>query len=295
MLPMQPANGEVVSFLGGGNMARALIAGLLREGWPPEHIRVGEPSAPAREALQRDLGVFVSADNDAALEHATLVVLAVKPQDAAQALQALRARRSSMPLLSIAAGLPVARLQQACEPGTPVVRAMPNRPALLGAGITGLYAPAEVPEGIRRRAQAIVAAAGRTVWLRIEAELDVVTALSGSGPAYFLLFAEQLCHAAEGLGLAPDTAALLAAETLYGAGMLAHQGADGAAAALAAERVAVTSKGGTTEAALRVFAAADLQGLVARALQAAAARSAELARAEPDVPSSGRPRPPAAR
>ena len=152
------------------------------------------------------------------------------------------------------------------------MRAMPNRPALLGAGVTGLYAPPSVTPAQRALAELVGAAAGRAVWLRTEAELDIVTALSGSGPAYFFLLAEQMAQAAQSLGLEHDTAALLAAETLHGAGLLAHQGTS-----LADERAAVTSRGGTTEAALRVLHEGGFEALVARALQAASARSAELA------------------
>jgi pyrroline-5-carboxylate reductase len=235
---------------------------------------VGEPSPEARAALQREWGIKSSADNAAAARDASLLVLAVKPQQAAQALQALYPTllESKPVVLSIAAGLRLADLARACPPATAVVRAMPNRPALLGAGVTGLYAPPSVTAAQRALAELVGAAAGRAVWLRTEAELDVVTALSGSGPAYFFLLAEQMAQAAAALGLAPATAALLAAETLYGAGMLAHEGT-----ALAEQRAAVTSSGGTTEAALRVLQQGGFDALIARALQAASERSAQLA------------------
>jgi pyrroline-5-carboxylate reductase len=182
-------------------------------------------------------------------------------------------------LLSIAAGLTIAQLAQACPADVAIVRAMPNRPALLGAGITGLYAPPDIPPRARTHAELIGRAAGRAIWLRAESELDLVTALSGSGPAYFFLLAEQLARAGEALGLAADTAALLAAETLYGAGALAHRVAEGDpdAPSLAEERRAVTSRGGTTEAALRALHEGGFDALIARALQAAAARATELA------------------
>lgn len=288
-------------------MARALIAGLIRLGLPADRICVGEPQPQARAGLALDFKVAVSADNGAAVRGAALVVLAVKPQDALAVLHELRGswNAPATVLLSIAAGLTIEALAGACPPGMAIVRAMPNRPALVGAGITGLYAPAQVGAPARARAERIGTAAGRVVWLRSEAELDLVTALSGSGPAYFFLLAEQLAQAGTALGLAGDTAALLAIETLYGAGLLAQRAAarvlvtgntDGAggtgatggtgrtdvagsalAHALAEERRAVTSKGGTTEAALRVLSQGGFDALVARALQAAAARSAELA------------------
>jgi pyrroline-5-carboxylate reductase len=274
MRPMQPGESSPIAFIGGGNMARALIAGLLRQGVPARQLSVGEPSADARAALQREGDINVRADNAEAAAGAGLVVLAVKPQQAAAALQALQpALRERAPvLLSIAAGLRIADLALACPPGIAIVRAMPNRPALVGAGVTGLYAPAAVSAAQRALAERVAAAAGRALWLRSEAELDVVTALSGSGPAYFFLLAEQLARAAEALGLEQHTAALLAADTLHGAGLLAHQGTP-----LAEQRAAVTSRGGTTEAALQVLQQGGFDALVARALQAGAARSVQLA------------------
>jgi pyrroline-5-carboxylate reductase len=255
-------------------MARALIAGLLRRGVAPRQIGVGEPSADARAALQGEWGVHVSADNAAAIADAGLVVLAVKPQDAGNALRALHSSllERKPVVLSIAAGLRIADLARACPPGIAVVRAMPNRPALVGAGVTGLFAPPSVTAVQRALAELVGAAAGRAVWLRAEAELDIVTALSGSGPAYFFLLAEQMAKAAEALGLEHATAALLACDTLHGAGLLARQGTP-----LAEQRAAVTSRGGTTEAALRVLQQGGFDALIARALQAASERSVQLA------------------
>jgi pyrroline-5-carboxylate reductase len=266
-----------IAFIGGGNMARALIGGLLRQGLPAQRLCVGEPLESLREALERELGVATTADNESAIRDAALVVLAVKPQVAAAVLQGLRsALLAQRPvLLSIVAGLRIAQLSSACAGALSIVRAMPNRPALIGAGITGLYAPADVSATQRSIAERVATAAGRTVWLRSEAELDVVTALSGSGPAYFFLLAEQLAQAGESLGLVRETALLLASETLFGAGALAHD----ASSSLAQQRVAVTSKGGTTEAALEVFKARGFESLIAAAVAAAAARSAELAEA----------------
>lgn len=291
---MQMTGEERIAFLGGGSMARALIGGLLREQINPAHICVGEPRAAAREALSAELGVAVSPDNRTALAGAALVVLAVKPQDAAGALQALGATRAGAApapvLLSIAAGLRIAQLAQVVPPDVPIVRAMPNRPALVGAGVTGLYAPPHTPSHARALAELVGRAAGRAVWLRAESDLDTVTALSGSGPAYFFLLAEELARAAEALGLPAETAGLLAAETLYGAGALAHRVApEAAAAGLAQERRAVTSRGGTTEAALRVLQESDFPALIARALQAAAARAAELSAGVSSVASSAGP------
>jgi pyrroline-5-carboxylate reductase len=275
MPPMQSGNRSRIAFIGGGGMARALIAGLLRRGVAPRQISVGEPSPDARTALQRELGIdAVSADNAAAAAGADLVVLAVKPQDAGTALAGLRPallEREAV-VLSIAAGLRLADLARACPPPIALVRAMPNRPALLGAGVTALFAAPSVTAAQRALADLVGAASGRAVWLRAESELDIVTALSGSGPAYFFLLAEHMARAAQDLGLEPDIAALLAADTLYGAGLLAHQGTP-----LSEQRAAVTSSGGTTEAALRAFQQGGFDALVARALQAASARSSQLA------------------
>jgi pyrroline-5-carboxylate reductase len=268
-----PGTGRI-GFIGGGHMARALIAGLLRREVSAQRLQVGEPVESTRAALSRDFHVAVSADNRDALRGAALVVLAVKPQEAARVLRELHAtlQECHPVLLSIAAGLRIADLARLCPAGLPIVRAMPNRAALVGAGVTGLYATPELGASQRVLVEAVAGSAGRAVWLRAEAELDIVTALSGSGPAYFFLLAEHLAQAACGLGMDPQTAALLASETLHGAGQLARDGAT-----LGEQRAAVTSRGGTTEAALREFEAGGFQGLVARALGAAATRSAELA------------------
>ena len=263
-----------IAFIGGGNMARALIGGLLRQGVPAGHVSVGEPQASLREALQRELAVTAVADNALAIREAALVVLAVKPQSVASVAQelggALRAQRPV--LLSIVAGLRIAELTRICSGAVPIVRAMPNRPALIAAGVTGLYAPSSVTDTQRNMAERVASAAGRVVWLRSEAELDIVTALSGSGPAYFFLLAEQLALAGESLGLERETALLLARDTLYGAGALARS-----ARSLAEERVAVTSKGGTTEAALQALQLGGFDALIDRAVRAAAERSVALA------------------
>lgn len=266
-----------IAFIGGGNMARALIGGLVRRGTPAKAIRVGEPSEAARAALERDFGCRTDADNEAVAAAADVVVIAVKPQEAARVVGALGPQlRSEHPvLISIAAGIDVRSLETWCGGGVPVVRAMPNRPALVGAGVTGLYASGEVSRAGRSLAESVLQAVGTVVWLESEEQLDVVTALSGSGPAYCFLLAEQMMHAAIKLGLDPEVARILAVETLHGAGALAHAGSGD----LARLRAEVTSKGGTTEAALRVLEAEPGLGrLVERAVDAAAQRSRELAR-----------------
>ena len=267
--------GPQIGFLGGGNMARALIGGLIARGASAAEFSVGEPSAQARQQLAQEFNVAVSADNHAAIAGCALVIVAVKPQEAGKVLGALApALRSTRPLLlSIAAGIRIASLSRWVGPGVPVIRSMPNRPALLGAGVTAVYAAPEVTAAQRELAAEVLRAAGQVVWVSHESDLDVVTALSGSGPAYFFLLAELMMQAAIAEGLEPQAARQLAVGTLHGAGALASA-SDGDLARLRQE---VTSKGGTTEAALGAFAAADLNSIVARAVHAAAQRSRDLA------------------
>lgn len=262
-----------VAFLGGGNMARALIQGMLRQGMGAAQFQVGEPAAAQREALQRDLGVRTTPDNADAIAGAHLVVLAVKPQLLRSVLEPLRnALQGQRPLLlSIVAGVRLADLARVC-PGVPLVRSMPNRAALVGAGITALYAPDELDSTRRALAERAMTAAGATLWVDKESDLDVVTALSGSGPAYFFLLAEQMAAAARELGLESATAERLARETLRGAGALLT-----GVESLAEQRAAVTSKGGTTAAALSVLAERGFGATIAAAVRAASQRSEQLA------------------
>jgi pyrroline-5-carboxylate reductase len=261
--------------LGAGNMGRALLSGLMRSGTRAEQLSVGESVAAAREQLARELGVAASPDNETAIAGAEIVVLAVKPQEAQAVLKPLASTlAAARPLIiSVLAGTRVMDLEAWCGSEVPVVRAMPNRPALLGAGISGMYAPLTVNAAQRGSAENVLKAVGEVVWVATEDTLDVVTALSGSGPAYFFLLAECMAEAGQQLGLEHAVAQRLAAVTLYGSGLMAH--AD--AAELARLRAEVTSRGGTTEAALRVFESGGLKKLVAQALAAAAARGRELA------------------
>ena len=279
---MNPAT--QISFLGGGNMARAMIHGLLQRSLSGAQLRVGEPLPAQRDALQRDFGVVALADNHAAVRGADLVVLAVKPQYAVELLSGLCATISQgrTLLLSIAAGLRVADLA-ACCPALPIVRAMPNRGSLVGMGATALYAPAGISGAQRELAEQVCAAASSIVWVQRESDLDIVTAVSGSGPAYFFQLAEHLAAAAVAEGLDAATAERLARQTLRGAGALA-----GGDTSLAAEREAVTSKGGTTAAALAALQAGGFERLVGAAVAAARQRSAELAAQFGAAPGAGR-------
>ncbi len=264
------------AFVGGGNMGGALIRGLIARGLAAQRISVGEAHQPRRIVLADELGVHVTADNREAVQDADLVVLAVKPQDMAGTVQALAEQFRARPplVISIAAGIRVADIASWCGSGVAVVRAMPNRPALNGAGATALYAPPSVNDAQRALAAEVLGAVGITVWVAEESLLDVVTALSGSGPAYFFLLAELMTDAAVNLGLDRASALELSLQTLYGSGRMARD-SDGDLARLRAE---VTSKGGTTEAAVRSFDAANLRGIVTAALTAATERGREMAR-----------------
>jgi pyrroline-5-carboxylate reductase len=265
------------AFIGGGNMGSALIRGLVARGLAPQRIRVGEAVPARRIQLADELGVRVTSDNAQAAAGADVVVLAVKPQDMAtttRQLASVLGERKPL-VVSIAAGIRVADIEAWCGAGVPVVRAMPNRPALNGAGASAIYGGPGLDAAHRKLAADVLGAAGTTVWVPAESLLDVVTALSGSGPAYFFLLAELMTDAAVDLGMERDSARELAIQTLYGSGRMARD-SDGDLSRLRAE---VTSKGGTTEAAVRSFEAANLRAIVAAALSAATDRGRELAQA----------------
>jgi pyrroline-5-carboxylate reductase len=264
-----------LAFIGGGNMAAALIGGISKRGHNPDHIVVADPSREQLERLSRDYGIRTAADNQTAAAGAEVVVLAVKPQQMrAVALGLAPHLAASNPLvISVAAGIPHAALARWLGPQAAIVRTMPNRPALNGFGATGLYAPPCVGAAYRALAEAVMAAVSATVWVDHESQMDTVTALSGSGPAYFFLFMEALEAAAHARGLPDDVAHKLTLETAFGASQMARMSGE----SLAVLREQVTSKGGTTAAALAVLDAAGLRAIVAHALAAADRRSAELA------------------
>jgi pyrroline-5-carboxylate reductase len=263
-----------IAFIGGGNMARSLIGALIRGGVATQSIAVAEPDAATRDALARDFAIRVGTSSGEVARGASTIVLAVKPQ----VLQAVcaelgRAIGDADPLIvSIAAGIRIDQIEQWIGRPLPVVRAMPNTPALIGAGATGLIANARASADDRARAEAMLGAAGRTAWIEREALMDTVTALSGSGPAYFFLLVEALEDAAVAQGLPRETARMLASQTCLGAGrMLAESGE-----APSTLRERVTSPGGTTAAALAAFDDGGLRTLVATAVAAATERGREL-------------------
>jgi pyrroline-5-carboxylate reductase len=265
---------ELIAFVGGGQMAGSLVGGLLAAGHPAARIAVAEPDPARAEALRREHGVEVRSRGAEVVAGADALVLAVKPQVMREALAGVTPAEWTT-VISIAAGVRTEALRRWLGGSrAPVVRAMPNTPALLRAGVTGLFAPAGTPGRSRDLAARVLGAVGATCWVADETQLDAVTALSGSGPAYFFLVAEALRDAGAALGLDAPTAALLAQKTLAGAGRMAESGAD-----VAALRANVTSKGGTTEAALARLEQGGLRGLFADALRAAAARGRELGEA----------------
>lgn len=266
-------NPQRIAFVGGGNMARSLIGGLVRHGADPATFAVAEPNADLRDALARDFSVAAYADNADAARGADVVLLAIKPQVMKPVCTALAPTLAHKPLvISIAAGVRIDQIDAWCGGGFPIVRAMPNTPALIGAGATGLCPNARVGDAERAAAERILGAAGLTVWVEREDLMDVVTAISGSAPAYFFLLVEALEAAAVAHGLPADAARALATQTALGAGRMLRE--DGESPARLRERV--TSPNGTTQAALDAFAAGGLRELVARAVDAATQRGREL-------------------
>ncbi|MGA9026763.1 MAG: pyrroline-5-carboxylate reductase [Steroidobacteraceae bacterium] len=263
-----------LAFIGGGNMAAALIGGLIKRGLPAGNVVVADPSPDQLQRLTAQFRIRTAADNALAVSGAEVVVLAVKPQQMRAVAAGLAAHLGGQPplVISVAAGIPHAALARWFGPRVAVVRTMPNRPALNGFGATGLYAPPSVGAAQRALAESIMAAVSATVWVEHESQMDTVTALSGSGPAYFFLFMEALEAAAHERGLPDEVAHRLTLETAYGAAQMARQSTE----SLATLREQVTSKGGTTAAALEVLDAAGLRAIVAHAVAAADRRSAEL-------------------
>jgi pyrroline-5-carboxylate reductase len=264
-----------LAFIGAGNMAAALIGGLIKRGLPSDRIVAADPSGEQLEKLVKEFGIRRATDNAGAVAGAEVVILAVKPQQLRAAAIALSPHlAATKPLvISVAAGIPHAALARWFGAHVAVVRTMPNRPALNGFGATGLYAPTGVGAANRALAESIMAAVSATVWVEHESQMDTVTALSGSGPAYFFLFMEALEAAAHERGLPTEIAHKLTLETAFGAAQMARHSGE----SLATLREQVTSKGGTTAAALAVLDAAGLRAIVAHAVAAADRRSAELA------------------
>ena len=260
-----------ICFIGGGNMASALIGGMLGRGFPATQISVVEINADNRARLQRDYSVHAFDNLDEGVAGSQIIVFAVKPQQLSAVAQQLAPLLSGQLLVSIAAGILATDLARWSN-SQAVVRAMPNTPALIRSGMTGLYALPAVSAAQREQAQSILAAVGKTLWLQDEAMLDAVTAISGSGPAYVFYFIEALQQAAQGLGFNAEDARRLSLTTFLGASKLAAS----SEVDVSVLRARVTSKNGTTERALLSLSANHVAEHIAQAAQAAAARSREM-------------------
>lgn len=261
-----------ITFVGGGNMANALIGGLLNNGFPAHTIAVIEVSEENRARLERVFGIRCFAAPDAESLRCDALLLAVKPQQMRAACLPLQPFLKQQLLISVAAGLRLSDLSRWLGGYDRLIRAMPNTPALISAGVTGLYALPGVSEAERLGAERIMHAVGSTVWVNEEAQIDALTAISGSGPAYVFLFIEALQQAAVELGFSPKQVRQLSIETVLGAAKLASLSEEPASVL----RERVTSKGGTTEAALRVMTEQGLKEAVIAGVKAAKARGAEL-------------------
>ena len=261
-----------ITFLGGGNMANAIIGGLCQQGFAASAIQVVEPVAANREQLAAAFGVRCVATIDTSALECDVLVLAVKPQQLREAVAPLSGKLERQLVISIAAGVRLADLGRWLGNYARLVRVMPNTPALIGAGISGLWAGAGVDDAGRAAAEKVLGAVGQTLWISDEAQMDAITAVSGSGPAYVFYFIEALRDAGLELGLPADTANKLAIETMLGAAKLAAQGPDD----VSVLRQRVTSKGGTTAAAFASMAKDRLKETIIRAVKPANDRSRAL-------------------
>jgi pyrroline-5-carboxylate reductase len=262
---------QTIGFIGGGNMASAIIGGLVRQGLPPAGIEVVEPFAPARDKLRAQFGVAAQERAGTGLERAELIVWAVKPQTFKEAAAQARAHIADALHLSVAAGIRSDSIAQWL--GTQrIVRSMPNTPALIGKGMTALYARPGVSAQDKSRVERVIATTGESLWVQEESQLDAVTALSGSGPAYVFFFLEAMTQAGTEMGLPRDQAYRLAVGTFAGAAELARASQDPPDVL----RQRVTSKGGTTHAAITSMDEDRVQALFIKALHAARQRAREL-------------------
>ncbi|CNI08588.1 pyrroline-5-carboxylate reductase [Yersinia pekkanenii] len=264
-----------ITFIGAGNMARAIVAGLVAGGYPANMISVCAPSGKNRDALAAEFGVISSDDNSAEAQKAEVVVLAVKPQLMADVCQPLREKVdfSGKLVLSIAAGIQVARFYALLGDKLSLVRIMPNTPSLVGKGMSGLYAPEQVSQTDRDFTATLMSSVGKVCWVNDENGINSVIAAAGSAPAYFLLFMEAMQQEAEQLGFNRETARLLVQQAAVGTTALVEANPQ---LSLSALREQVTSKGGTTAEAIRVFNEHYLSKTVANAMQAAIVRAEEM-------------------
>ncbi len=264
-----------IGFIGGGNMAASLIGGLIADGTSPSQISVADPSAQRTQYLKQQFSIKVATDNAALVEDADVVVLAVKPQVMPEVCQQLAetVQRRQPLLISVAAGIRIADLNRWLGDDNAIVRTMPNTPALVQSGATALFANSQVSSQQREIAERIMRAVGLTQWLDNETMMDAVTALSGSGPAYFFLVIEALEQAGCKLGLSEENSRVLALQTAFGAAKMALESSESAEQL----RHRVTSPGGTTERAISILEEGEIRELFERAVSGARDRAAELA------------------
>lgn len=265
-----------IAFVGAGNMAASMVGGLVESGHPAHRISAADPFADSLERLRAIAPIAVFNDNTAAVTGADIVILAVKPQVMARATDSIAAavQTHRSLVISIAAGVTIASMQSRLGPQAAIVRCMPNTPALLGCGASGLFANDHCSAQQREFAQRVLAAVGITCWVDKEQELDAITALSGSGPAYFFLLMEAMIDAGMELGLNRETATQLTLQTGLGSARMALESEFD----IVELRRRVTSPGGTTERAVQSFESQRLRAIVANAMQAANARAAEMAK-----------------
>ena len=269
---MATALNQNICFIGGGNMAQALIGGLLSRGLPTTRITVSDPVEQIRHVLE-EKGIQTTADNLEAIKNADVVVLAVKPQVLATVLQPLKGLLSDKLVISIIAGAEIQTISDLIGGSQRIVRVMPNTPALVQTGAHGIYASEAVGKQDRELTSQILAATGLTIWLDNEAQIDAVTAVSGSGPAYFFYLMESMIRAGKNLGLEEKVATALTLQTALGAAQMAITSSNSPSEL----RKNVTSPNGTTQAALEVFDRAQISQNIQAALAAAQKRSQELA------------------
>ena len=265
-----------IAFIGGGNMARSLIGGMIATGISNQNISVSEPKADLREKLTKDFGVNALEENASAVMGVNVIVLAVKPQILQEVVIPLgNLIAEARPLLiSVAAGVTSSSIERWVGGHPALIRVMPNTPALIGAGISALYANGNVSDDQRALAEKIMAAVGKTIWIKEETLMDAVTAVSGSGPAYFFYVMQAIHDAAVREGLDAQTARLLSLETALGAARLAVESTEDPGSL----QKQVTSPGGTTEAAIKVLNDSGVRETVQKAVSAACARGSELAK-----------------
>jgi len=266
---------STIAFIGAGNMGRSLISGLISDGYDPKKIWASNPSVEKLNNLKQQFGIQITQENVEAAKQADILVFCVKPQILPTVLKEVSetVKEQKVLVISIAAGVREIAIQNSLGGEIPIVRCMPNTPAMLGSGATGLYANRFVSDAQRSLAESIMRAVGITVWLEQEADLDIVTALSGSGPAYLFLVMEAMQEAGEKMGLSKDKAHLLTIQTVLGAAQMAMQSEFD----VSTLREQVTSPGGTTESALKILEEGNIRELFSKALQAAQKRSTELA------------------